>query len=155
MAVLVPSKPVVLRTVIASPRSAGGSSLGIRSASTPQLIEQLETGLPFASLRTFETTSGIDPTLLLSTLGIPERTLARRRTAGRLAPDESERLLRIATVFEKAVALFTGDIPSAVQWLTLPKKALAGETPLKYSRTEPGAREVENLLGRIEYGVFS
>lgn len=135
--------------------SIGGSSLGIRHTTTSQLIDQLESGLPFATLRKFESTSGLDPTLLVSVLGIPQRTLARRRIAGRLAPDESERLLRIATVYEKAVALFAGDSPAAVQWLTSPKKALAGEIPLRYSRTEPGAREVENLLGRIEYGVFS
>jgi putative toxin-antitoxin system antitoxin component (TIGR02293 family) len=134
---------------------ARGESLGIRHTSTPQLIEQLEAGLPFDSLRQFQSNSGIDLAQLLAVLGIPERTLARRRIAGRLAPDESERLLRIGTVFEKAVDLFAGDIASAVQWLTSPKKALGGETPLKYSRTEPGAREVENLLGRIEYGVFS
>jgi uncharacterized protein (DUF2384 family) len=27
--------------------------------------------------------------------------------------------------------------------------------PLDYAETEIGAREVENLLGRIEYGVYS
>ena len=91
----------------------------------------------------------------MSVLGIPERTLARRRIAGRLAPDESERLLRIGSIFERAVCLFLGDVPAALQWLTSPKKAIAGEIPMKYSRTEPGAREVENLLGRIEYGIFS
>ena len=92
---------------------------------------------------------------LVAILGIPERTLARRRTAGRLAPEESERLLRISSVFEKAVELFDDDVASAVQWLTTPKKALDGEMPLRYARTEPGAREVENLIGRLEYGVFS
>jgi putative toxin-antitoxin system antitoxin component (TIGR02293 family) len=72
---------------------------------------------------------------------IPERTLARRRMAGRLAPEESERLLRISSVFEKAVELFDDDVASAVQWLTTPKKALGGEILLRYARTEPGARE--------------
>jgi len=32
---------------------------------------------------------------------------------------------------------------------------LGGETPLEYAETEVGAREVEDLLGRIEYGVYS
>jgi putative toxin-antitoxin system antitoxin component (TIGR02293 family) len=72
-----------------------------------------------------------------------------------LAPEESERLLRISSVFEKAVELFDDDVASAVQWLTTPKKALDGEMPLRYARTEPGAREVEGLIGRLEYGVFS
>ncbi len=132
-----------------------GASLGIRSGGTAKLIEQLEAGFPFDALRKFELNSGVEANLLVSILAIPERTLARRRTAGRFAPDESERLLRISIVFEKSVELFDGDVASAVQWLTTSKKALNGETPLKYSRTEPGAREVENLIGRVEHGVFS
>lgn len=132
-----------------------GSSLGIRSSGTAELIEQLEAGFPFNALQKFASNSGVEANLLVSILAIPERTLARRRTAGRFAPDESERLLRMSIVFEKAVELFDGDVASAVQWLTTSKKALSGETPLKYSRTEPGAREVENLIGRVEYGVFS
>jgi len=132
-----------------------GASLGIRNAGTPELIEQLEAGFPFDALRKFEANSGVASAELVSILGIPERTLARRRTAGRLAPEESERLLRISSVFEKAVELFDDDVASAVQWLTTQKKALGGEIPLRYARTEPGAREVENLIGRLEYGVFS
>jgi putative toxin-antitoxin system antitoxin component (TIGR02293 family) len=132
-----------------------GASLGLRGGDTTELIAQLEAGLPFEALRRFEANSGLEPALVLSVLGIPERTLARRRTAGRLAPEESERLLRIGMVFERAVALFDGDVRSAVGWLTSAKKALGGETPLRYARTEPGAREVENLIGRVEHGVFS
>jgi putative toxin-antitoxin system antitoxin component (TIGR02293 family) len=135
--------------------SGRGASLGLHSPATSELIEQLEAGFPFQALREFEENSGIAPTVLISVLGIPERTLARRRTAGRLAPEESERLLRISTVFEKAVELFDGDAAAAVQWLTTAKKALGGGTPLQYAKTGPGAREVEDFIGRLEYGVFS
>jgi putative toxin-antitoxin system antitoxin component (TIGR02293 family) len=157
MAVLVKTnahdRPMPERKV--SPFRSRGSSLGLRSSGTAELIEQLEAGFPFDALRKFESNSGVEANVLISILAIPERTLARRRTAGRFAPDESERLLRISVVFERAVELFDGDVASAVQWLTTSKKALNGKTPLKYSRTEPGAREVENLIGRVEHGVFS
>jgi uncharacterized protein (DUF2384 family) len=33
--------------------------------------------------------------------------------------------------------------------------ALGWRTPIDFAQTEPGAREVENLIGRIEHGVFS
>ncbi len=135
--------------------SGRGASLGIRKGGTPDLIEQIEAGFPFDSLQKFEANSGVEIALVVSILGIPDRTLARRRTAGRLAPEESERLLRISNVFEKAVGLFDGNVSAAVQWLTTAKKALRGESPLRYAKTEPGAREVENLIGRVEHGVFS
>jgi putative toxin-antitoxin system antitoxin component (TIGR02293 family) len=92
---------------------------------------------------------------LASVLRIPERTLARRRVAGRLAPDESERLMRVASVFEKAVHLFEGEAGAAVIWLRSPKKALSNHSPLQYACFEVGAREVENLIGRLEHGIFS
>jgi putative toxin-antitoxin system antitoxin component (TIGR02293 family) len=43
----------------------------------------------------------------------------------------------------------------ARRWLTHPQFGLGGAAPLDYAETEAGAREVENLLGRIEYGVYS
>jgi len=132
-----------------------GASLGLTATRTDDLVRQIERGLPFKALESLAALSGLPVNLFASVLGIPERTLARRKAAGRLAPDESERLLRVSTVFENALELFEGDVAGAVTWLTSPKKALGHQTPLAYSRTELGAREVENLIGRLEHGVFS
>src|SRR5712692_2528173 len=132
-----------------------GTSLGLSATRTDELIHQVERGFSFKALQTLEDRSGIALSLLASVIGLPERTLARRKASGRLAPDESERLLRISSIFEKAVNLFAGDLEAAVRWLTTPKKALGNRLPLAYSRTELGARQVENLIGRLEHGVFS
>ena len=132
-----------------------GASLGLTATRTDVLVDQIERGLPVKALESLADESGLSVGIIASVLGIPERTLARRKAAGTLAPDESGRLLRVATVFEKAVELFEGDVAGAVTWLTNPKNALGHETPLAFSRTELGAREVENLIGRLEHGVFS
>ncbi|MBI2151046.1 MAG: DUF2384 domain-containing protein [Acidobacteria bacterium] len=134
---------------------ARGASLGITAASTGELISQVERGFSFKSLRKLESHSGMPVSLIASIIGIPERTLARRKTAGKLTSEESERLLRISSVFEKAVELFEGDVAAAVKWLTTSQKALGHNPPWAYARTELGAREVENLIGRLEHGVFS
>jgi len=132
-----------------------GRTLGLKATSSRELIRQIELGFSLSRLRLLESQSGLSVARIASIIGIPERTLARRRNSGRLTSDESERLLRVSAVFEKAVDLFEGDRAAALKWLTSPKKALENETPLLYSRTELGAREVENLLGRLEHGVFS
>jgi putative toxin-antitoxin system antitoxin component (TIGR02293 family) len=119
------------------------------------LIQQVEQGFSFATLRTLEARSGIAASELASVVGIPERTLARRRAAGKLTWDESDRLLRVSMVFDKAVDLFEGDVAAAATWLLTGRKALGNRTPLAYSRTEAGAREVENLIGRLEHGIFA
>ena len=132
-----------------------GSTLGLTAANPAELIQQLERGFSFRTLQTFESRSGLAMSRLAATIGIPERTLARRRVSRRLTPDESERLLRISAIFEDAVDLFEGDVAAAVNWLTTPRKVLGDRAPLAYARTEPGAREVENLIGRLEHGIFS
>ena len=138
-------------------RGAGlkGRSLGLAAGSTAELIRRMERGLRYAALGKFAANSGLRVSELAAVLGIPERTLARRRVSGYLSPEESERLLRISHLFEKAVELFGGDVVGAVRWLRTKKKYLENQPPLEYAKTELGAREVENLLGRLEHGVYS
>jgi putative toxin-antitoxin system antitoxin component (TIGR02293 family) len=132
-----------------------GSSLGLAANNTAELILQVERGFSYKALRTFESNSGMSISMIASVIGVPARTLARRKAVGRITPEESERLLRISTVFEKAVELFEGDVAEAVNWLTNPRKIFDNRPPLVYARTEVGAREVENLIGRLEHGAFS
>lgn len=134
---------------------ARGASLGLSALNTDELVRAVQRGFSFKSLENFSAETGFAPAEIASIVGIPERTLARRKTSGRLSPDESERLLRVSSIFEKASALFEGDVDEALDWLTQPKKALGDKVPLNYSRTEVGAREVENLIGRLEHGVFT
>src|SRR6266496_4790688 len=143
------------QTSLATHRQSPGRSLGLRAATSGELIRQVGQGFSFHALQIFQSRSGVSLSEVASIIGIPPRTLARRKSSGRLTSDESEKLLRLSSVYEQAMDLFEGDIESARKWLTTPKKALEDHSPLEYSRTELGAREVENLIGRLEHGVFS
>ncbi|MGB4785649.1 MAG: antitoxin Xre-like helix-turn-helix domain-containing protein [Candidatus Acidiferrum sp.] len=122
--------------------------------STPHLIRELRRGLPFRAIEFLSSESGISVSEIAALVGIPPRTLARRKASGRLAPEESEHLLRISRIFELSVGLFDGGVADAVAWLRTPRRTLAGSTPLAYSATELGARDVEALIGQLEHGVF-
>ena len=88
-------------------------------------------------------------------LGIPQRTLTRRLShRSRLTAAESDRTVRLARVYASAVELI-GDQEKAVEWLRTPNRALGGERPFDQLDTDLGAREVEDVLGRIAYGVYS
>lgn len=76
---------------------ARGGILGLTAMRTDDLASQIQRGLPFRALESLVALTGLSLAVIASVLRIPERTLARRKGAGRLAPDESERLLRIAT----------------------------------------------------------
>jgi putative toxin-antitoxin system antitoxin component (TIGR02293 family) len=111
--------------------------------------------LPVCTLEALATNSGLSVAEIAAQLGIPARTLARRRSEGRLSFEESERTLRLAMIFEQTRSLFDGNAQGALEWLQTPKRALSGARPLDYAATELGAREVEDLIGRLEHGVFS
>ena len=87
-------------------------------------------------------------------LHIRMRTLSRRKEEGRLRPDESDRLLRASRLFGKILDLFEGDLEKARAWFHAPQEGLGGATPMEFARTDIGSREVENLVGRLEYGVI-
>jgi putative toxin-antitoxin system antitoxin component (TIGR02293 family) len=92
---------------------------------------------------------------LAELISIPKRTLHRKLAREEtLKPDESERVLRIGKLYRRALQVFE-DPERATKWFSSKPKALAGKTPLELMKTEFGARLVEDLLGRIEHGVFS
>ena len=131
-----------------------GTSIGIHPRDLNDLIGKLKRGLPVGTFERLRDTLDVPEKMLASTVNIAYRTLSRRKKEGRLKTDESERVLRIAKLYEKALEVLE-DPELARQWFKMPAKGLGGKTPLQYADTEPGAQEVEELLGRIEYGVFS
>lgn len=132
-----------------------GHSIGLTAVGTPQLIQRLRDGLAYSALDKFQQASSLAPDELADFVQIAPRTLVRRKAEGKFRPDESDRLLRASMIFEKAVELFEGDVAAATQWLKTPQRALAGQTPIEFAKTEIGAREVEDLIGRLEHGVFT
>ncbi len=131
-----------------------GDYLRVLRTPSEELIEQVRGGLPFSVLESLRERLGVSFSEVAGLVRIPERTLARRRHSGRLSTEESERVLRIERLFALAVEMLR-DPGRACVWLKTSKVALGGQTPLVYADTEVGAREVENLIGRIRHGVFS
>jgi putative toxin-antitoxin system antitoxin component (TIGR02293 family) len=91
---------------------------------------------------------------LLQVVGMSDSTLRRRRTAGRLDQNESERVYRLGKLFHLAARVL-GSRELAGQWFKMPTTALGGVTPLDYADTEIGKQEIEKLLYRIAYGIVS
>lgn len=88
-------------------------------------------------------------------LVVPKRTLARRRAANeRLTIEETDKALRLARIAVQAERVF-GAPEKAHRWLRKAKRELQGETPLAYLASEAGARVVEEMLFRIEHGIFA
>ena len=119
-----------------------------------ELIRKIQKGLRFSELETLQNSIDLPFEQLAAKLSISRSTLQRRKAAGRLSPDESDKVIRYSRLVRQAADFF-GDIEKARAWLKHPQYGLGGAVPLDYARTEAGAREVENLLGRMKYGVYS
>ncbi len=129
------------------------SSIGIQTKNIDDMIVILKQGLPAEAFDKLRDRLHVSDNLLSNIVHISKRTLNRRRQDGRLKTDESERVLRIARVYDKALEVFESE--EAVEgWLKKLARGLGHKIPLEYSDTDLGAQEVVNLLGRIEYGVF-
>jgi len=132
----------------------GPEALGRPVANQHELIEAVRAGLPQAALDSVTRVLGLSTDTLSRSLALSKRTLSRRRKQARLTAEESDRLLRLARVAAAAVGTL-GSEQKAAAWLKKPNRALGGAAPLAELDTDLGARMVEQLLGRIEHGVFS
>ncbi len=126
-----------------------GTAIGDQEA-----FREIERGFEASVLTRFdalfpESVSGVRAALKLS-----ERTLARRRSVGRLSTAESDRLYRLITLYLQAVDVLESP-EAADRWMTSPALALGDHTPLGYAQNEAGARQVSDLLVRIDHGVYS
>lgn len=117
------------------------------------LVERLRDGLPMMEFRLLQDLLRIPEEELGRYLGISPATLHRRKKSGHLETPESERIVRFARLFGLSMEVFDTK-EAAREWLKTINPGTAGESPLSYADTEYGAREVENLLGRIDHGVF-
>ena len=111
-------------------------------------------GLDFAEFEALRRQLDLSLDELAARLGLSHATIDRRKTAGRLTKDESDKVVRFARLLGHAAHLF-GGLDEARQWLKAPQKDLGGAVPLARAQTEAGAREVENLLVRIAQSVPS
>lgn len=90
-----------------------------RATITAELRDVVRQGLPFSALETLTRQLEISPQQCSAILGIPPRTVARRKEARQLNPQESDRLYRLARAASQAVDVL-GSLDKARLWLKTP-----------------------------------
>jgi putative toxin-antitoxin system antitoxin component (TIGR02293 family) len=128
--------------------------LHLQAGDGAELREAVRKGLPFSAFEALSSILAISQQQVTAVLGIPPRTIARRKASQTLTPQESDRLYRVANVIAQTVEVL-GSIDKARVWLKSPNRALGGEVPLDLLDTEIGASQVEDVLLRLNYGIFS
>ncbi len=88
-----------------------------------ELIRKIQKGLRFSELETLQNSIDLPFEQLAAKLSISRSTLQRRKAAGRLSPDESDKVMRLSRLLEHATNVF-GDIERARAWLKFPQRGL-------------------------------
>ena len=127
--------------------------LGLEYFDMPNVLKAVEKGLPFKAFERLAKNMGLSGERVAAMVGIPKRTLARRKIEKQFTSDESERLLRGARVFAKTLHQYDGNRADAVEWLVTLQRAF-GKAPAELMQTETGTREVERVIGALEHGIF-
>lgn len=144
-----------IKTAANSPAYTIEKLLGIKSADNLKLAKKIEAGFSFDALEKLGKTTGLPLEKLRVAVRIKPRTLTRRKQEKKLSPEESDRLVSVSRLFAQTFELFEGDTEAGLRWFTSANRALGGLSPLQVAATETGTREVENLIGRLEHGVFT
>lgn len=132
----------------------GVRTLHTRPTTPEALRECVRAGLPYAALDAVAERLALSRDEIVRAVGLPHRTLARRKSGHRLRAAESDRLFRLSRVAALAEDVL-GTADKARRWLHASNRALGHETPLSLLDTDLGARQVEAVLGRLVHGVHS
>ncbi len=120
-----------------------------------EVIEFVSKGLAFDALARVARAYGVTQQLMAELIGVSPRTLQRRRADGCFDAPESERLYRFIRLYRRALDVFDEDEDAAREFLTEAQTGLASAVPTEMARSEYGAAEVMDLLGRIDHGVYT
>jgi putative toxin-antitoxin system antitoxin component (TIGR02293 family) len=129
--------------------------LGKAIKKSDDLAQLVRKGLPAGTVTALAEKLHLGNGVLSRKLAIPQHKLTRRLSqASLLTPAESDRTVRMARVYAKAVEMIGGQ-DKAMEWLHTPNRTLGGERPLDLLATDRGARMVKDVPDRIAYGACS
>jgi putative toxin-antitoxin system antitoxin component (TIGR02293 family) len=130
----------------------GERVLGRDIDSDLELDEAIAEGLPSGSLTALMQAADLSANDLAPI--IPTRTLMAAKSRERLTPEQSDRLARLARLLSLAEETL-GSKEKARAWMDRPNRALGGKRPLELARRSSGSLLVEQVLGRLAYGVYT
>jgi putative toxin-antitoxin system antitoxin component (TIGR02293 family) len=131
----------------------GKDTLRVNIKKDLEMDQLIRDGIPYEAYDHFKDKLKMTHHELCTFIGL-KNIRALKNASARLSSISSDRLFRLARVYTLAVEVLA-DEDKGREWLKKPQYGLGGRIPLEMATTEIGAKEVENLLGRIEYSVLA
>lgn len=128
---------------------------GLKNAVRPISVNEIETGLRVTKVAEISKATGLSELQVRRLSRISASSFARRQKTGKLTAEESDRLARLSRITTAAVDFFQGERDDAHRWLHTPAAALDEQKPIDVMINDAGVKAVEDLLIRLEHGVFT
>nr|WP_295930013.1 antitoxin Xre/MbcA/ParS toxin-binding domain-containing protein [uncultured Dyadobacter sp.] len=119
-----------------------------------QKIEMIRNGISKNEFERFKDKTKLDYDQLALALSVARATLINKKGDEKFNQVLSEKIISLADMYSYGYEVFE-DIDRFNQWIFRPNQALGGQRPFDFLDTQFGREEIRNLIGRIDYGVYS
>jgi putative toxin-antitoxin system antitoxin component (TIGR02293 family) len=117
-------------------------------------ITMVREGIPKRDLEHLKSKTGLDYDQLAAILSVARATLINKKGNDRFNLTLSEKILGLAEIYSYGYEVF-GDQARFNEWIFRPNRSLGGQTPYDLLDSQYGRDEVKNVIGRIDFGIYS
>jgi len=117
-------------------------------------IDIIREGISKKDLENLKEKSDLDYNQLSKVLSVARATLINKKGTAKFDMVLSERIVGVADIYSYGYEVFE-DENRFNEWIFRANKALGGQSPYDLLDNQYGREEVKNLIGRIDYGVYS
>lgn len=117
-------------------------------------INMIKEGISKKDLESLKDKAGLDYNQLSKVLSVARATLINKKGNDRFDTNLSEKIVSVADIYSYGYEVFE-DETKFNDWIFRSNRSLGGQAPYDLLDSQYGREEVKNLIGRIDYGVYS
>lgn len=117
-------------------------------------MEIVKEGISKKALELLKDKARLDYNQLARALNVSRQTLTNKKSSNKFNPDVSNAILALADTYSYGYDVFQ-DTERFNRWMFTENSALGGKIPFEILNTYYGRLSVNNIIGRIEHGIFS
>jgi putative toxin-antitoxin system antitoxin component (TIGR02293 family) len=153
-------KQVAASSLLGGPASSllpilSGASKKPESQMTPlEMMDIARAGISKKDLEAFKEKTALDYDKLALALAVTRATLINKKGDEKFNTSLSERIIDLANIYSYGYEVFEEEARFN-QWMFRPNRALGGQAPYDLVDNQFGREEVRDIIGRLDYGVYS
>ncbi len=117
-------------------------------------MELLDNGIKKEDLEQFKAKANLDYDKLAQALTVTRATLINKKKNETFSETVSEKIVALTDLYFYGYSVFE-DEEKFNKWMFASNSALGGKKPFDIAENQFGREEIKNLIGRIEYGIYS